>query len=82
MFTTEHKAGALTEVLDIFRDYGLNLTHIDKRPSQRANWEYIFFIDVIGHITEPKVSEAIDKSKSHCLQMTVMGSYPRAVEVL
>ncbi|MEZ6192317.1 MAG: prephenate dehydratase [Phycisphaerales bacterium] len=82
MFTTEHKAGALTAVLDIFRDYGLNLTHIDKRPSQRANWEYIFFVDVIGHINDPKVAEAIDKAKAHCLQMTVLGSYPRAVEVL
>lgn len=82
MFTTEHKAGALTAVLDIFRDYGLNLTHIDKRPSQRANWEYIFFVDVIGHISDTKVTEAIGKAKSHCLQMTVLGSYPRAVEVL
>jgi chorismate mutase / prephenate dehydratase len=82
MFTTEHKAGALTEVLDIFRDYGLNLTHIDKRPSQRANWEYIFFVDVIGHISDNNVAEAIGKAKSHCLQMTVLGSYPRAVEVL
>lgn len=82
MFTTEHKAGALTAVLDIFRDYGLNLTHIDKRPSQRANWEYIFFVDVIGHVNDPKVTEAIAKAKSHCLQMTVLGSYPRAVEVL
>ncbi len=82
MFTTEHKAGALTSVLDVLRDYGLNLTHIDKRPSQRANWEYIFFVDVIGHISDAKVSEAIEKAKSHCLQMTVMGSYPRAAEVL
>ena len=82
MFTTEHKAGALTEVLDIFRDHGLNLTHIDKRPSQRANWEYIFFVDVIGHIKDDRVAQAIEKATSHCLQMTVLGSYPRAVEVL
>ncbi len=82
MFTTEHKAGALTAVLDVFRDYGLNLTHIDKRPSRRANWEYIFFVDVIGHINDANVAEAIEKAKSHCLQMTVLGSYPRAVEVL
>ncbi len=82
MFTTEHKAGSLTDVLDIFRDYGLNLTHIDKRPSQRTNWEYIFFVDLIGHINESNVQEAIAKAKSHCLQMTVLGSYPRAAEVL
>jgi chorismate mutase/prephenate dehydratase len=82
MFTTEHKAGALTEVLDVLRDYGLNMTHIDKRPSRRVNWEYYFFIDVEGHMEDPTVAEAIEAARQHCLQLTVMGSFPRAREVL
>lgn len=82
MFTTEHKAGALTSVLDVFRDFGINLTHIDKRPSQRVNWEYIFFVDVLGHISEPNLQASLDEAKKHCLQLTVIGSYPRAREVL
>lgn len=82
MFTTEHKAGALTSVLDVFRDFGINLTHIDKRPSQRVNWEYIFFIDLLGHASEPNVVRAIEEAKKHCLQLTIIGSYPRAKEVL
>ena len=49
MFTTAHKAGALASVLDVLRDHGLNLTHIDKRPSGRVNWTYTFFIDAEGH---------------------------------
>jgi chorismate mutase/prephenate dehydratase len=82
MFTTEHKAGALTSVLDVFRDHGINLTHIDKRPSQRANWEYIFFVDLLGHQTEENVAKAIDEARGHCLQLAVLGSFPRAIEVL
>ena len=82
MFTTEHKAGALTAVLDVFRDHSLNLTHLTSRPSRRVNWEYVFFIDVTGHINDGRVVEAIDAAKEHCLQMTVLGSYPRAREVL
>ncbi len=82
MFTTEHKAGALTSVLDVFRDHGINLTHIDKRPSQRVNWEYIFFIDLQGHVCDPAVARAIDDARGHCLQLTVLGSFPRATEVL
>jgi len=82
MFTTEHKAGALTEVLDVFRDFGINLTHIDKRPSQRVNWEYIFFVDLVGHANEQQVADAIKEASKHCVQMTVIGSYPRAVDVL
>lgn len=82
MFTTEHKAGSLVSVLDVFRNHGLNLTHIDKRPSKRVNWEYYFFVDLVGHISDEKVQKAIDEARKHCLQLTVLGSFPRAREVL
>lgn len=82
MFTTEHKPGTLVDVLDVIRDFGINLTHIDKRPSQRVNWEYIFFVDLVGHADEENVTAAIREASKHCLQLTVLGSYPRAVDVL
>ncbi len=82
MFTTAHKAGALAEVLDVLRDHGLNLTHIDKRPSQRVNWEYYFFVDFLGHQDEPHVIKGLDEARKHCLQLTVLGSFPRARDVL
>jgi chorismate mutase/prephenate dehydratase len=82
MFTAEHKAGALTSVLDVFRDHGLNLTHIDKRPSRRVNWEYYFFVDFLGHGDDANVKAAIDAASKHCVQLTVLGSFPRAREVL
>jgi len=82
MFTTEHKAGALSDVLDVLRDEGLNLTHIDKRPSRRVNWEYYFFVDFNGHQSESHVTQAINKARKHCLQLTVLGSFPRARDVI
>ncbi|MGN6726388.1 MAG: prephenate dehydratase [Tepidisphaeraceae bacterium] len=82
MFTTAHKPGALAEVLDVFRDKGINLTDIEKRPSQKVNWEYYFFIDAQGHADDANMQAAIAEARKHCLQMTVLGSYPRAVEVL
>ncbi|MBI1336818.1 MAG: prephenate dehydratase [Phycisphaera sp.] len=82
MFTTAHKAGALAEVLDVLRDHGLNLTHIDKRPSKRVNWEYYFFIDFMGHHKDAAVQKAIEATSKHCLQLTVLGSFPRARDVL
>jgi chorismate mutase/prephenate dehydratase len=39
MFTTAHKPGALAEVLDVFKENGINLTDIEKRPSKKVNWE-------------------------------------------
>jgi chorismate mutase/prephenate dehydratase len=82
LFTTAHKPGALAEVLDVFRDAGLNLTDIEKRPSQKVNWEYYFFIDAVGHADDANMKHAIEAAKQHCLQLNVLGSYPRAVDVL
>jgi chorismate mutase / prephenate dehydratase len=82
MFTTAHKPGALAEVLDVFRDVGINLTDIEKRPSQKTNWEYSFFVDIQGHADDAAMTRAIDEARKHCLSLTVLGSYPRATEVL
>lgn len=82
MFTTEHKSGALTEVLDVFSKHKLNMTHIDKRPSKRVNWEYYFFVDLLGHTDDPAVATALEEARRHCLHLRVLGSFPRANEVL
>lgn len=82
VFTAAHEAGALASVLDVFRDHGLNLTHIDKRPSKRVNWEYFFFVDFLGHADEPKIAAALADARRRCLHLTVLGSFPRAHEVL
>lgn len=82
MFTTEHRSGALSDVLDVFRKHGLNMTHIDKRPSRRENWEYYFFVDLLGHIDHENVRHAVEDARKHCLQLRVLGSFPRAQEVL
>ena len=82
MFTTAHKTGALSAVLDVYREHGLNLTHIDKRPSKQQNWEYFFFVDFEGHRDEANVEKALREARKHCLQLTLLGSFPRAKEVL
>ncbi len=82
MFTTAHAAGALANVLDVLREHDLNLTHIDKRPSKRVNWEYYFFVEFEGHESQDKVADAIEAARSHCLHLTVLGSFPAARDVL
>ncbi|HQY87929.1 MAG TPA: prephenate dehydratase [Tepidisphaeraceae bacterium] len=82
LFTTSHKPGALAEVLDVFRDAGINLTDIEKRPSKKANWEYFFFIDTVGHFDDAMMQKAVSDARQHCLQLTVLGSYPKASEII
>ena len=82
MFTTEDKPGALVRVLSIFERAGVNLTHIDKRPSGRENWRYTFFIDAEGHLSDEKLKGAIRFARGDCETLSVLGSYPRARRIL
>src|SRR5436305_9420610 len=67
MFTTANKPGALAEVLDVFKENGINLASLQQRPSKKVNWEYVFFIDAVGHVDDMK--PAIEQAQKHCLQL-------------
>jgi chorismate mutase/prephenate dehydratase len=82
MFSTADEPGALVRVLTAFERHGVNLTHIDKRPSGRINWTYTFFVDAVGHRESPVLAGAIDAARAHCKDLHVLGSYPRAQRVL
>lgn len=82
MFVTPDRPGALVEVLSVFKRAGVNLSHIDKRPSGRVNWEYKFFVDASGHGADPKFAETIGEVRAHCKELTVLGSYPASRRVL
>jgi len=76
MFSAKDRPGALYEVLAPFKRAKINLTKIESRPSRRKAWEYIFFVDMLGHIEDKKLQHAIDSMKDACLFLKVLGSYP------
>ena len=76
MLSIKDKVGALYDLLRPFASHGISMTKIESRPSRRKAWEYIFFVDVEGHIEEERVSRAIEEVKSRCLFMKILGSYP------
>ena len=82
LYSTAHKAGALADVLEVFKKYGINLTNIESRPSKKRQWEYYFFVDFVGHRTEERVQKGLEEARKHCLQLSVLGSFPRATELL
>ena len=80
MFATQHRAGALVDVLDIFRSEQINLSMITSRPSRLRNWEYYFFVDADGHASDPPLGRAIEAARDCCPVLVVLGSFPRATE--
>ena len=76
MLSVKDKVGALYDLLRPFASHGLNMTKIESRPSRRKAWEYIFFVDVEGHIEEERVKKAVEEITPRCLFLKILGSYP------
>jgi prephenate dehydratase len=64
-------------VLQEFAVRGINLTHIESRPSRDELGVYVFLCDFQGHRTDPIVTEALDAVRDKTQTLHVIGSYPR-----
>jgi chorismate mutase/prephenate dehydratase len=76
--TITDKPGALFSILEPFRYFNANLTKIESRPSRKKAWDYIFFIDIDGHISSENIRNAIEKVREQCLEVKILGSYPKS----
>ncbi len=56
------------------------MTRIESRPSRQGMWDYVFFIDLMGHAEDPAVCRALDEMQQLASLLTVLGSYPRAAD--
>ena len=78
LFSVKDEPGILYRMLEPFARRGVNLSKIESRPVKTKAWEYIFFLDMAGHVSEAPVGEAIEELQSFCLFLKILGSYPKA----
>jgi chorismate mutase/prephenate dehydratase len=78
LFSVKDEPGVLFRMLEPFAKRGINLSKIESRPGKTKAWEYVFFVDLFGHVSDPDVAEAIEELKTCCRFVKVLGSYPRA----
>lgn len=79
-FAVRHERGTLMRALSSFVAMGMNLTHIESRPLHNSNWEYCFYVDLTGNVSENNLRilmEALDKDCEHC---RILGAYRAAKE--
>ena len=76
LFSIKDKVGALHDMLMPFKKYKINLTKIESRPSKKKAWDYYFFVDLEGHVPDPKIQKALGELESKCKFLKVLGSYP------
>ncbi|MFN2309103.1 MAG: prephenate dehydratase [Gammaproteobacteria bacterium] len=79
LISVKNQSGALYRMLEPMARHGLSMTRIESRPSRRGIWDYVFFVDIEGHVEDPPVRDALVEIESHASLFKVLGSYPRAV---
>ena len=79
MISAKNRSGALYHLLAPLAENGLDMTRIESRPSQNANWEYYFFMDIDGHKDDEKVEKALKGLALESQLIRVLGSYPKAI---
>lgn len=76
LLSLKDEPGILYRALEPFSRAGINMSKIESRPLKRKAWEYLFFIDVDGHIEDPKLKRVLKEVEKTCLFLKVLGSYP------
>lgn len=76
VISLKDEPGALEKTLRPFGSRGINLSKIESRPSRKKAWDYLFFIDFIGHYEDELVQSALAELEGHCSFVKWLGSYP------
>lgn len=76
MFSVKDQPGILYRMLEPFSKRQINLSKIESRPMKQKVWEYIFFLDLIGHVDDEPIHSAIEELRGHCNFLKILGSYP------
>ena len=78
VFSTRNTPGALFRALSAFALRDLNLTKIESRPLRGKPWEYLFYLDVLGHVDDPAARNALGHLAELADMLRVLGCYPAA----
>ena len=76
LLSLKDEPGTLFKALEPFSKRGINMSKIESRPLKRKAWEYLFFIDVGGHVEDRAIKQALKEAEQYCLFLKVLGSYP------
>lgn len=80
LFSVHDKPGALHDVLENFKERSCNLRRIQSRAVPGEGWEYVFYVEVGGHVTDRPLVAALEGVKKKARMMKIVGSFPLDLE--
>jgi len=78
IFATPDSPGSLHRALACFADRNVNLAKIESHPVKDRLWEYLFFVDMIGHVDDKRTTACLAELKDKTTLLKILGSYPKS----
>lgn len=79
VLATKNQPGAILALLEPLAQYGVSMTKLESRPAKLGMWEYVFYVDIEGHIQDKNVHQAMNAISARASFLKHLGSYPIAV---
>ena len=79
VLSRNNRPGALYELLEPFGRHDISMTRIESRPARTGLWEYVFFVDVDGHVQDAPLAAALEELREATVFIKHLGSYPKAM---
>lgn len=76
VFSTRNTSGALFRALSALALREISISKIESRPIRGRPWEYLFYLDFLGHLEEPRIENALAHLGEVADFLRVLGSYP------
>jgi chorismate mutase/prephenate dehydratase len=74
-----NRPGAVHALLEPLATHGVSMSRLESRPARTGLWEYLFFVDIMGHASDPPVAAALAELTQKAPFLKLLGSYPAAV---
>lgn len=74
-FLLPHECGSLYNILSHFIFNNLNMTKIESRPIEGRKWEYRFFVEFEGNLSQPGVTNALNGIREETSECRLLGNF-------
>lgn len=74
-FELPHQAGSLYNMLSNFIYNGVNMMKIESRPIIGKNWEYRFFVDIEGKLSDASIQNSLKGISEEASYFRILGNF-------
>lgn len=74
-FSAPHESGSLYNILTHFMFNDVNMSNIESRPLPGRQWEYGFYVDVVGNLNDPAIQNALTGIREETKDFKILGNF-------